>query len=83
MASPTVGILIPNVVGMRLHQARRAMKKAGLKVVIRDEFNERIAPEDRSLFKVRHQSLEAGTRVEPGGWVRLNARPRNFVAMGY
>ena len=60
------------------------LKALGLKISVRDSYNERLPRDIWSEFKVRRQKIEAGTEVTPGTRVRVKARYRSRgYAQGY
>jgi len=74
---------VPDVEGMSLREASRALKAAGLRVIVRDEYGETIERDVWREFRVRKQTIAAGAVVDPGTWVRLVGRWRYENAQGY
>lgn len=77
-------VTVPDLKGLNLRKARKRLKAVGLKMSVRDSYNERLPREYWSDYKVRRQKIEAGTEVQPGTRVRVKARfkkPR--FAKGY
>jgi len=84
LANPESGsFAMPDLAGMKLRQARRELKAAGLRLVVRDEYGGTIDPDDVSRYVVRGQTIEPGTVVAPGSWVRLVVGERWRSAQGY
>jgi hypothetical protein len=78
-------VAVPNLGGMSLRAARKELKALGLRMSVRDRYNDRVARDEWSFYKVRGQKIDPGTEVEPGSRVRVKAkirRSRKF-AQGY
>lgn len=74
---------VPNIAGMGLHKAKKELAAVGLKLAVRDEYGDKIAREDWSIYKVGTQRVAAGVEVEPGSTVKVKAAYRRNTAMGY
>jgi PASTA domain len=79
---PTL-VAVPDIEGMSLRKARKQLKALGLKLSVRDGYNEKIPREYWGEYRVRTQKTEAGTEVEPGATVKVKARMLQRYAMGY
>ncbi|MEM7151469.1 MAG: PASTA domain-containing protein [Myxococcota bacterium] len=77
-------VTMPDVVGMKVNEARRELKKLGLVMTVRDSYNDKIPIEYQRDYKVRRQAVDAGTALSEGTWVRVGARQRRMrLPMGY
>jgi hypothetical protein len=76
-------VVVPDIEGKSLRKARKELKALGLKLSVRDGYNEKIPREYWSEYKVRSQKIEAGTEVEAGSTVKVKARMIQRYAMGY
>jgi hypothetical protein len=76
-------VAVPDIEGMSLRKAKKALAAAGLKMSVRDEYGEKIPREYWSEYKVRKQKLDAGAEVEAGSTVKVKARYRVRISMGY
>jgi len=80
--APTL-VVVPDLTGMRLRTARRELRALGLRMRVRDSYNDTIPRDYWSEYKVRKQRIEPGTEVIPGAKIRLVARERYRVSQGY
>jgi len=76
-------VVVPDLTGMRLRSARRELRALGLRIRVRDSYNDTIPRDYWSDYKVRKQRIEPGTEVTPGAKIRLVARERYRVSQGY
>lgn len=79
-------VAMPDLSGMRLPEARRALRDAGLKMTVRERYGgDKIDRDLQRYYKVHRQTVEAGSQLEPGTWVRVSAEPRRIrkLAQGY
>ena len=82
-AEPPTHAVMPDLSGKSLRAARKELKAAGLKMSVRDNYNQRIDRGDWGMFKVRKQKVQAGAEVELGTRVRVKARMKRRLAKGY
>lgn len=80
--APTTAI-VPDLSGKSVRAARKQLKALGLRMVVRDRYNDKISRDEWGAYKIRRQKTEAGTEVELGSRVRLKARMRRSFAKGY
>ncbi|MCA9712550.1 MAG: PASTA domain-containing protein [Myxococcales bacterium] len=76
-------VAVPDLAGMSLYKARKELKALGLKMSVRDAYNDRLPREYWTGYKVRSQKVEPGTEVEPGSRIGVKARLKRSYAMGY
>lgn len=76
-------VAVPDIEGMSLRKAKKALAAAGLKLSVRDEYGWKIPREYWSDYKVRSQKIDAGAEVEAGSTVKVKARMKMSAAMGY
>ena len=77
-------VTMPDLIGMRVNEARRELKKLGLVMTVRDAYNDKIPIQWQRDYKVRRQTVKAGAELEKGTWVRVGARERRMrIPMGY
>lgn len=76
-------VAVPDIEGMSLRKARKQLAAAGLKMSVRDGYNEKIPREYWGEYRVRTQKIAADTEVEPGATVQVKARMIQRYAQGY
>lgn len=76
-------VVVPDLEGMNLRQARKTLKAVGLKLSARDTYNDKIPRDEWWDYEVRRQKIEPGAEVVPGTWVRVKARFEAPAVMGY
>lgn len=76
-------VAVPDIEGMSLRKAKKQLAAVGLKLAVRDESGWKVPREFWGDYKVRSQKIDAGTEVEAGSTVKIKARMKASVAMGY
>jgi len=75
--------IMPDVVGMKLSEARKTLRALGVRVIATDPYGDVVAPDMAHFYKVRKQRIAIGATLEPGTKVRLVARELYSVSAGY
>ncbi|MFO0712252.1 MAG: PASTA domain-containing protein [Sandaracinus sp.] len=76
-------VVVPDLTGLRVPQARRAARALGLRLVVRSDLGESIPAFVSARYLVRSQRVAAGARVPPGAEVRAMAEDPSPVVGGY
>lgn len=81
--APTNTIAVPDLVGMRLSEARRWARANGLRLRARTTSGASIAAAEGRYYRVRTQRTDAGTQVAPDDVVDVRVREAVSYGGGY